>query len=285
MQRKSILCLTSVIAASFCFGSAALADADFDAGVSAYHDGKYEDAVDCMLRVVERNPKNADAYFLMGQSREQLGKFAEAGKSYQYIIDNFPKSKVFSQAKSSKEKVDRAASALAAARAARAARVDKARSADRASDQHDETVIDIPFRWVYGKMIVEGQINGYPLEMHFDPSSSSCIFSSADAGIYELTSDSSERFNFVRGSGGHAVQAQYFNAAKLEVGEFRKDKVRVIVADMDDSKFAKKSFTMQRRSFLGSTFGKKPFPVLGRSFFGNSRYVVDNKKRVIHFYK
>jgi tetratricopeptide (TPR) repeat protein len=61
-------------------------DADYTAGEQAVKAGKYADALALLQKVVERTPKNADAWNYIGFSNRKLGKFPEALNAYEKAL-------------------------------------------------------------------------------------------------------------------------------------------------------------------------------------------------------
>lgn len=125
-----------------------------------------------------------------------------------------------------------------------------------------EGSIEVPFRMVYNNLIVEAEVNGIPVEMNFDTGAGDCIFSLDEAEAYRLRPVSTIKFSWARGT-GDAVPALFFQVPSIELGPISKRNVKVIVTEQ----------------------GGGSYPVIGQSFFGNSRYIVDNKKKVIRFYR
>lgn len=123
--------------------------------------------------------------------------------------------------------------------------------------------IDVPFKMVNGSFIVEGSVNGIPCEMNFDTGASICLFSYSDVTRLNLQPSSEVYSSRVGGVGGGSVRSLVFTVPSIELGPISKRDVVVHV----------------------SPIGGGGYPLLGQSFFGNSRFVVDNEKKVIHFYR
>lgn len=123
--------------------------------------------------------------------------------------------------------------------------------------------IDVPFKMVNGSFIVEGSINGIPCEMNFDTGATTCLFSFADLSRLNMQPNSEVYSSHVGGVGGGSVRSLVFTVPSIELGPISKRDVLVHV----------------------SPIGAGAYPLLGQSFFGNSRFVVDNEKKVIHFYR
>ncbi len=396
------------ILVTFCFlcvcALPAFADEDFDAGMQAYNERKYQDAYDCMLRVLDRNSKNADAYYVMALSCQQMGKLLEARSFYQYIVEHFPKSRAFPMAsKAAKQLANVRSNPVSVAAASPASEKkrttkinvygrpeieeayeeilpqeekiaftremdDKLFVMGKVNGKPQKMLIDtgayrvifgkktlvklgikppegkasgfavgavgrveywetdleislgsikvkmpvevveeleypllgqpflrkmhyeidnahnyisfthtdsstrdkvpensfvIPFRMVYSGLIVEAEVNGYPLEMNFDTGAGDCLFSLEEARRYKLKPVSSVKYGSLGGVGKGLVDAVSFDVDSIELGPIRKRNVTVSVTEL----------------------GGGPYPVLGQSFFGKSRFVVDNKRRVIRFYR
>lgn len=73
--------------------SAAPADPDYDMGKKAAMSGKYGDALASLNKVVERDPKNADAWNYIGFSDRKLGKYDESLAAYQKALAINPEHK------------------------------------------------------------------------------------------------------------------------------------------------------------------------------------------------
>ncbi len=123
--------------------------------------------------------------------------------------------------------------------------------------------IDVPFKMIDGSLIVEGSVNGIPCEMNFDTGASTCLFSVRDLMRLRLQPNSEVYETSVGGVGGGSVRSLLFTVPSIELGPISKRDVIVHV----------------------SAIGGGGYPLLGQSFFGNSRFVVDNEKKVIHFYR
>lgn len=123
--------------------------------------------------------------------------------------------------------------------------------------------IDVPFKMVDGSLIVEGSVNGIKCEMNFDTGASVCLFSYADLMRLNLRPNSEVYESRVGGVGGGSVRSLVFTVPSIELGPVSKRDVVVYV----------------------SAIGGGGYPLLGQSFFGNSRFVVNNEKKVIHFYR
>ncbi len=61
-------------------------DPDYAAGASAAQGGRYDEALAHLKKVVERNPKNADAWNYIGFSERKLGKFPDALSAYEKAL-------------------------------------------------------------------------------------------------------------------------------------------------------------------------------------------------------
>lgn len=66
--------------------SAAAKDADYGAAEQEVKAGKYADAITLLRKVVERDPKNADAWNYLGFSNRKLGNMAEALADYEKAL-------------------------------------------------------------------------------------------------------------------------------------------------------------------------------------------------------
>lgn len=61
-------------------------DSDYTAAEQAVKAGQYADAVGLLQKVVEHNPKNADAWNYLGFSNRKLGKFPDALAAYEKAL-------------------------------------------------------------------------------------------------------------------------------------------------------------------------------------------------------
>lgn len=61
-------------------------DAAYTQAEKAVEAGKYADAIPLLQKVVERDPKNADAWNYLGFSNRKLGKFPEALADYEKAL-------------------------------------------------------------------------------------------------------------------------------------------------------------------------------------------------------
>ncbi len=122
--------------------------------------------------------------------------------------------------------------------------------------------IDVPFRMVNNNMIVEGKVNGIPCEMNFDTGASKCAFSIYDSrrlGYFKAVSEVS--VEYANAVGGIAKNYA-FNIDCIELGPIKKVNVPVWLSE----------------EYAG-------YPLIGQSFFGDSKFVVDQEKKVIHFWR
>ena len=66
---------------------------DYDKAVKAVKAEKYKDAVELLKKVVEKEPKKADAWNYLGYSQRKTGQMGDALKSYTAALDIDPKHK------------------------------------------------------------------------------------------------------------------------------------------------------------------------------------------------
>ena len=59
---------------------------DFEVGKSAVYSGRFEEAIRLLIKVVNTEPKNADAHNYLGYSYRKIGKLELAESSYQYVF-------------------------------------------------------------------------------------------------------------------------------------------------------------------------------------------------------
>ena len=59
---------------------------DFAEGKAAAYSGRYVEAIRLLKKVVDVEPKNADAYNYLGYSYRKIGKLELAESSYQYVF-------------------------------------------------------------------------------------------------------------------------------------------------------------------------------------------------------
>ncbi|HUC61591.1 MAG TPA: tetratricopeptide repeat protein [Alphaproteobacteria bacterium] len=59
---------------------------DYSEGVKAAHSGNYADAIGHLDKVVASDPKNADAWNMIGYSERKLGKFPESLDAYEKAL-------------------------------------------------------------------------------------------------------------------------------------------------------------------------------------------------------
>ncbi|MFU0828182.1 MAG: TolA-binding protein [Lachnoclostridium sp.] len=70
----------------------------YDTGHDYYSNGKYEEALDTLLKAYEYNSQNVDAIYFIGRSYHRLNDYDNARKYYEIILDKFPDSKRASEA-------------------------------------------------------------------------------------------------------------------------------------------------------------------------------------------
>ncbi|HUA51156.1 MAG TPA: tetratricopeptide repeat protein [Candidatus Sulfotelmatobacter sp.] len=63
---------------------------DYIAGEKAAKEGRYQDAVDLLSKVVQREPDNADAHNYLGFSLRKLGQFDKAEAQYRVALQLEP---------------------------------------------------------------------------------------------------------------------------------------------------------------------------------------------------
>ena len=59
---------------------------DFEGGKSAVYSGRFEEAIRLLTKVVNIEPKNADAHNYLGYSYRKIGKLELAASSYQLVF-------------------------------------------------------------------------------------------------------------------------------------------------------------------------------------------------------
>lgn len=71
----------------------AKSESDYDKAVKAVKAEKYKDAIDLLKKVVDKEPKKADAWNYLGYSQRKTGQTGDALKSYTAALDLDPKHK------------------------------------------------------------------------------------------------------------------------------------------------------------------------------------------------
>ncbi len=71
----------------------AKSESDYDKAVKAVKAEKYKDAIELLKKVVDKEPKKADAWNYLGYSQRKTGQTGDALKSYTAALDIDPKHK------------------------------------------------------------------------------------------------------------------------------------------------------------------------------------------------
>jgi tetratricopeptide (TPR) repeat protein len=101
---RSLMKRTVLVAAVLMLGGASMAlaagtksddsaadDSNYDAAVKAVKSADYSGAVGLLAKVVQKDPKNADAWNYLGFADRKLGKFPESLDAYQKALAIQPK--------------------------------------------------------------------------------------------------------------------------------------------------------------------------------------------------
>lgn len=129
----------------------------------------------------------------------------------------------------------------------------------RASEPYDTIVI--PYEPAGENMVVKAQINGRPIDMIFDTGAAGVTMSPAHMMMLGLTLPEDAQVGYNMGIGGHTRSFQ-FPVREIRLGPISRTNVPVNVLENGPS-----------------------LPLLGQRFFGDRRFSIDNKKRVIKFWR
>lgn len=133
------------------------------------------------------------------------------------------------------------------------------RNASGASRSVPFNTIDVPFRLTSrNEMLVTAMINGHPVEMVFDTGASSIIL---DIGVAAaiMPAPQQARMGGFGGVGGNKP-ALLVNVESIKLGDLEKRNVEIMVGHIGTS-------------------------LLGQPFFKDQRYVIDNDKKLVRFFR
>lgn len=119
--------------------------------------------------------------------------------------------------------------------------------------------IDIPFTRIGNNMYVDAKIEGRPIQMVFDTGASTTLVSSMQAGMMGLHPTGDYYVGGVSGVGG-SRSAIAFHVDNISLG------------------------SVEKRNFL-ITVSNSGVSLLGMDFLGDRRYVIDNEKSMIRFFR
>ncbi|MBK9619639.1 MAG: retroviral-like aspartic protease family protein [Candidatus Obscuribacter sp.] len=132
------------------------------------------------------------------------------------------------------------------------------RNASGASRSVPFNTIDVPFRLTNNEMLVTALVNGHPVEMVFDTGASSIVLDMSVAAMV-MPAPQQARMAAFGGVGG-SKPALVVNLESLKLGDLEKRNIEIIVGQIGTS-------------------------LLGQPFFKDQRYVIDNDKKMIRFFR
>jgi clan AA aspartic protease (TIGR02281 family) len=121
--------------------------------------------------------------------------------------------------------------------------------------------MDVPFRKAGNNLLVTVNVNGRPIEMFFDTGADDVSMSITHFQRLGLRAAEDATAGMASGAGG-SVQTMQTRVDSIELGDIRKYNFKISVM-----------------------FNNLEHPLLGQSFFGDRRFVIDNEKGVIHFFR
>jgi predicted aspartyl protease len=132
------------------------------------------------------------------------------------------------------------------------------RNASGASRSVPFNTIDVPFRLTNNEMLVTAMVNGHPVEMVFDTGASMIVLDINIAAAI-LPAPQQARMAGFGGIGGDKP-ALIVNLESLKLGDLEKRNIEITVGQIGTS-------------------------LLGQPFFKDQRYVIDNDKKLIRFFR
>lgn len=132
------------------------------------------------------------------------------------------------------------------------------RNASGASRSVPFNTIDVPFRLTNNEMLVTAMVNGHPVEMVFDTGSSSIVLDIRIAAMVMPAPQQARMASF--GGVGGSKPALVVNLESIKLGDLEKRNLEIMVGHIGTS-------------------------LLGQPFFKDQRYVIDNDKKLIRFFR
>lgn len=123
-----------------------------------------------------------------------------------------------------------------------------------------DTIV-IPYTPAGENMVVEAQINGRPIQMFFDTGAAGITMSAVHMAMLGLSIPEDAQVGYNTGVGGR-TPSYHFRVREIRLGPISRTNIMISVLENGPS-----------------------LPLLGQPFFGDRRFSIDNKKRVIKFWR
>lgn len=224
-------------------------DDSYQRGVAEYQSKHYAEAANFLDAAIAEADAGADVFYYAALAHEQLKHYKYAGRLYQTVIEQFPKSQACVLAQTALKRPEFLDMLSPFALSGRNSNLD---SLPR------ETYINFVNR--NGTLIIDGSINDRPVKMCFDTGAATCCCSLRSLEQLGIAKPTGKPDIYVAGVGSTEKIPGWKMFVTLSVGRIVRQKFPIFVSTLD-----------------------LPFPLLGQNFYRDFQYTIDKSNGSIAF--